>query len=680
MPTHFARTSIARLLALRNRHFLGLDLVLLTFTPLLAFLLRTDGLSTQPAGWDLLSRYATGLVIYTLLGLVVRLLVFQRLGLYRRYWRYASIEELDRIAWAVLLSTLLLLVLVLAARLPLVAVAIPPLYTFPRSLVLIDGLLVLIAVGGIRFSVRLATRWQPDSSGRQVRRVLIMGAGSAGAMIAREMRNNAALGLEPVGFIDDDPVKQKVRIHDIPILGTHADIPTVVQEYKVSQVIIAMPTATGSIIREIVRICDQAGVKAQIMPSLGELLDGRVTMKQVRDVRIEDLLRRAPVQTDGEAVAGLLRGKRVLVTGGGGSIGSELCRQIWRCGPAQLILLGHGENSIFDIHNELLGQEPGIHNQPERNTGPSLIPVIADVRFGERMQQVFAEYRPHVVFHAAAHKHVPLMEMNPAEAITNNVQGTRNVVAAAMAVDVERFVMISTDKAVNPTSIMGVSKRCAEMIVHRAASQSGKPYVAVRFGNVLGSRGSVVLTFQRQIAMGGPVTVTHPEMTRYFMTIPEAVQLVLQSAVLGKGGEVFVLDMGDPVRIADLARDLIELSGLRVGEDIEIIYSGMRPGEKLYEELFIAGEEYARTRHEKIFLAANAGHLVSDGLDDKLAALFTAAKQVDEQAIVDAFRRLVPEFRAVGRSVVGNGRVMVEADATVSSGATNGSGRGLLGK
>jgi FlaA1/EpsC-like NDP-sugar epimerase len=679
VPTHFARTAIARLLALRNRHFLGLDLVLLTFTPLLAFLLRTDGLSTQPSGWDLLSRYGSGLALYTLLGMVVRLLVFQRLGLYRRYWRYASIEELDRIAWAVLFSTLLLLGLVLVARLPLLAAAVYPLYSFPRSVVLIDGLLTLLAVGGSRFSVRLATRWQPSPSGVPVRRVLIIGAGSAGAMIAREMRNNPALGLEAVGFIDDDPTKQKVRIYDIPILGVRADIPEAVGEYKISQVIIAMPTATGATIREIVRICDQANVRARIMPGLGELLDGRVTLKQVRDVRIEDLLRRAPVQTDVEAVAGLLRGKRVLVTGGGGSIGSELCRQIWRCGPAQLILLGHGENSIFDIHNELLGQEPGPRNRTELHTGPSLIAVIADVRFGERVQQLFAEYRPQVVFHAAAHKHVPLMEMNPAEAVTNNVRGTQNVVAAAQAVGVERFVMISSDKAVNPTSIMGVSKRCAEMIVHRAARQSGKPYVAVRFGNVLGSRGSVVLTFQRQIAAGGPVTVTHPEMTRYFMTIPEAVQLVLQAAVLGSGGEVFVLDMGEPVRIADLARDLIELSGLRVGEDVAIVYSGMRPGEKLYEELFIAGEHYARTRHEKIFLAANADHLVSDGLDGKLAALFAAAEQVDEQvdeqAIVDAFRRLVPEFRAVGRSVVGNGRVLVEADKIVSNGMPNGSAR-----
>jgi len=659
VSTQAVRTLVSHLLALRNRHFFGLDLVFLAFSPFLAFLLRTDRLANQPAGWDLLSRYWVGLVVYTVLGLGVRLLVFARLGLYRRYWRYASIEELDRIAWSVSLSTLLLLALVFFCRLPVVVAAGFPLWNFPRSVVLIDGLLLLIAVGGVRFSVRLATRWQQAASKVPVRRVLIMGAGDAGAMIAREMRKNAELGLEPVGFIDDDPTKQHMHSHDVPVLGTRSDIPSVVQEYKISQVIIAMPTATGATIREFVRICDRAGVQARIMPGLGELLDGRVSLKQVRDVRIEDLLRREAVQTDVEAVAGLLGGKRVLVTGGGGSIGSELCRQIWRCGPSELILLGHGENSIFDIHNEL--RQSPVSNPQSPIPTPHLIPVIADIRFGARVRQVFEAYRPQVVFHAAAHKHVPLMEMNPVEAVTNNVQGAENVVAASLAVGVDRFVMISTDKAVNPTSIMGVSKRCAEMIVHRAARTSGKPYVAVRFGNVLGSRGSVVLTFQRQIAAGGPVTVTHPQMKRFFMTIPEAVQLVLQAAVLGSGGDVFVLDMGEPVRIADLARDLIELSGLHVGEDIEIVYSGMRPGEKLYEELFIPGERYERTRHEKIFLAANAGLLVADDLSTKLQGLYQAAQAGDSNALLDSFRRLVPEFQPVGRSVVGNGRVDLAA-------------------
>jgi len=645
--------------ALRNRHFLGLDLLLLSFSPWLAFIVRTDGLSSQPSGWDILPRFSTGLITYTLLALFVRLVIFYVFGLYRRYWRYASIEELDQIAWAVFLSTAILLVLVLLSRLPWVAATGFPLWNFPRSVALIDGLLVLILVGGARFSVRLVTRRQPSASGKPARRVLVVGAGDAGAMIVREMRKSDGLGLEPVGFIDDDSAKQKVHIHSVPVLGTRTDIPALVREYKISQVIIAMPTASGNTIREIVRICDQAGVRAQIIPSLGELLDGRVSVGHLRDVRIEDLLRREPVQTDVKAMVGLLQGKRVLVTGAGGSIGSELCRQIWRCGPSELIILGHGENSVFDIHNELRGEEPGIVSEREIRASSRLTPIIADIRFRTRVLQVFEAYRPEVVFHAAAHKHVPLMEMNPTEAITNNVQGTENVVSASLAVGVERFVMISTDKAVNPTSIMGVSKRSAELIVHRAAKVSGKPYVVVRFGNVLGSRGSVVLTFQRQIAAGGPVTVTHPEMKRFFMTIPEAVQLVLQAAVLGNGGEAFVLDMGEPVRIADLARDLIELSGLRVGEDVGIVYSGMRPGEKLYEELFIAGESYERTRHEKIFLATNAGLFASGDLDRKLNNLYNAAQNGDEALILDCFRDLVPEFQPVGRSVVGNGRVDV---------------------
>ncbi len=664
-PTH---RLINRLLALRNRHFLGLDLLLLVCSPWLAFAVRTDGLSSQPAGWDSLPQFTVGLIAYTALALVVRLVIFYRFGLYRRYWRYASIEELDQIAWAVFLSSAILVALVLLSRLPAVAATGFPLWNFPRSVVLIDGLLVLLLVGGGRFSVRLATRRQPSLQGKPARRVLIVGAGDAGAMVVRELRKNGALGLEPVGFIDDDPVKQHVHIHDVPVLGNRNDIVEMVREYKISQVIIAMPTATGATIRDIVRICDQAGVRAQIVPGLGELLDGRASISNLRDVRIEDLLRREPVQTDVEAVAGLLRGKRVLVTGGGGSIGSELCRQIWRCNPAQLILLGHGENSIFDIHNELLGEEPGAANSLALEDGPRLTAVIADVRFEERIRQVFEQHRPQIVFHAAAHKHVPLMEMNPVEAITNNVQGTDNVVAAALAVGVGHFVMISTDKAVNPTSIMGVSKRSAELLVHRAAKVSGNAFVAVRFGNVLGSRGSVVLTFQRQIAAGGPVTVTHPEMTRFFMTIPEAVQLVLQSSVMGSGGEVFVLDMGQPVRIADLARDLIELSGLRVGEDVEIVYSGMRPGEKLYEELFIPGERYERTRHEKIFLAANAGNLIPEDLDGKLAGLYKAAAVVDEASILDRFRTLVPEFQPVGRSVVGNGRSVSEEVGRVLNG------------
>jgi FlaA1/EpsC-like NDP-sugar epimerase len=477
--------------------------------------------------------------------------------------------------------------------------------------------------------------------------VAIMGAGEAGSLIVRELLRNPQLGLRVVAFFDDDPSKWRMRLHNIPVVGNRYAIPEAAVRYRFRQVIIAMPTAPGREIRDIVGICERAGVTTKIMPGMYELLGGKVQVTQLRNVEIEDLLRREPIRTDIEAVRELIRGKRVMVTGGGGSIGSELARQIWRFGPAQLILLGHGENSIFEIYHEL--QERRLAN-PGPTGGvadekPILTPVIADIRFADQMQLIFQRYRPEIVFHAAAHKHVPLMELNPTEAVTNNILGTWYLLQAALASGVNHFVMISTDKAVNPTSIMGASKRVAELLVQEAAQRSGKPYVAVRFGNVLGSRGSVVHTFKRQIAAGGPVTVTHPEMRRYFMTIPEAVQLVLQASVLGKGGEVFVLDMGEPIRIVDLARDLIELSGLEVGRDIEIVFTGPRPGEKLFEELFVDGENYTRTRHEKIYVATHPDGMLPFDLDDGVMALAVAARRHDREAIIRLLQNLVPEYR-----------------------------------
>jgi FlaA1/EpsC-like NDP-sugar epimerase len=422
-----------------------------------------------------------------------------------------------------------------------------------------------------------------------------------------------------------------------------------------------MPTASGKTIRELLAICEEAEVPAKTMPGLYELLGGQVSVNQLRNVDIEDLLRREPVYTDIAAVQDLLAGRCVLVTGGGGSIGSELCRQILRCRPAKLIIVGHGENSVFEIQQELqraagqVGKETsrqgdkGDGRQGDTGEGRQVIvPVIADVRFAERLHSIFQQHQPQVVFHAAAHKHVPLMEENPSEAITNNVLGTRNLLEAALASGVERFVLISTDKAVNPTSIMGASKRLAELLVLDAARRSGRAYGAVRFGNVLGSRGSVVLTFKQQIAAGGPITVTHPEITRFFMTIPEAVQLVLQAAVLGHGGETFVLDMGEPVRIVDLARDLIDLSGLEEGRDIDIVYTGLRPGEKLYEELFVIGEQNQRTTHVKIFIAVGErapqmadGAGAAQAIDDLIAL----AVQGDQQGVRRSLQALLPEFQ-----------------------------------
>ncbi len=610
---------------LRNRHFFLLDVFFLSLTPILALLLGADGLSRAFSYW-------IPLIWYTVLSVLAKEIIFLAFGLYRRYWRYASIEELLLILKAVGSAALLLLILFFLAF-------TPPL---PRSLPFIDALLTVAVVAGPRFAVRLWYRQQKDHIGA-TKRVLIYGAGDAGQLLAREMQQNPALGYDLVGFLDDDPQKQGLRLRGIPILGGRDAIPEIVREYRVQEIIIAMPSAPGRVIRQIIDVCKGTGVETRILPGFADMLNGDVSVRRLRQIKIEDLLRRDPVQTDIRAVQHLIRGKRVLITGAGGSIGAELCRQVWQFGPAQLILLGHGENSVFNIYHELRGRGPGVDAVNGRPT--HLIPVIADIRFAERIQHIFEEYLPEIVFHAAAHKHVPLMEMNPSEAVTNNVVGTQNVLHASLKVGVQRFVMISTDKAVNPTSVMGATKRVAEYLVLKAARESGKPYVAVRFGNVLGSRGSVVLTFQRQIAAGGPVTVTHPEMRRYFMTIPEAVQLVLQAAVLGRGGEIFVLDMGEPIKIVDLARDLIELSGLQVGEDIEIVFTGMRPGEKLFEELFVPGEHYERTAHEKIFIAANASTFVPPDLEATCAHLVKAAYSDDASAILNSLKQLIPEFQ-----------------------------------
>ena len=609
-----------KLMDLRNRYFFLFDLLFLLVTPTLALMLRLDQLSIP-------AYFYQGLLLYTGLSLVIRLITFYYAGLYRRFWKYASVDDLTQIVLAVLLSSLIVGG-VAAALLGWLH------FSLARSVFILDALLVLVFVGGIRFSARLLAQRQPKPNGNS-RAVLIVGAGDAGAMLVREIRNNPQLQMTPVGFVDDDVLKHHMQIHGVPVLGSLAALDKLISEYQVKQVIIAMPTAPGSVLREVTLRCERLGVTTKMVPGIYELVDGTVTINQLRAVQIEDLLRREPVQTDVAAVQELITGQRVLITGGGGSIGSELCRQVWRCQPSHMILLGHGENSIFEIYHELRRLGAGAEQ---------VTAIIADVRFPDRLQTVFAETRPDIVFHAAAHKHVPLMEMNPAEAITNNVLGTRNLLNAALAVGVERFVMISTDKAVNPTSVMGASKRTAELLVHQAAEQSGKAYVAVRFGNVLGSRGSVVLTFKRQIAAGGPVTVTDPKMTRYFMTIPEAVQLVLQAAVLGRGGEVFVLDMGQPVKIVDLARDLIELSGLEVGRDIDIEFTGLRPGEKLFEELFLDGEDYQRTCHQKIFTAANGSHLLPADLEAGLSALQASAARNDRQGILRGLQNLVPEF------------------------------------
>ncbi len=616
---------------IRNRYFLIGDLLLVTLAAWLSFLARLE-----VSG---IAAFQIPLLVYLTATIAVKPITYHLFGLYRRYWQYASIGELITIVEANAVATL---GVILCGYL-----IIPIFFLFdpiPRSIPFIDFLITTSFVGGARFLARLlgdrrlmthwATTTQPDA--QPTRRVAIIGAGDAGTMIAREMQANPRLGLNPVIFLDDNPRKHGAVIHGVRVVGDRYCLADAVAKFHVQQAIIAMPTAPGKTIGELMRLCQETNVPVKTVPGIFELLDGSVTVNQLRNVDIVDLLRREPVVTDLLQVVRLVAGKRVLVTGAGGSIGSELCRQIVPCKPAMLIMMGHGENSLFEITNEL------------RQMHANMIfhVVVADIRDENRMQIVFKRYAPQIIFHAAAHKHVPLMEENVEEAVTNNVQGTRCLLAQAERHQVEQFILISSDKAVNPTNVMGATKRIGELLVQEAALRTGHTFATVRFGNVLGSRGSVVPFFKGQIVRGGPVTITHPEICRYFMTIPEAVQLVLQAATLAKGGEIFVLDMGRPIRIVDLARDLIRLSGLEEGQDIDIVFTGLRSGEKLYEELFAEGETPCRTSHEKIL--AVAGQKAPRQFQDLTACideLICAAQVGDIVGTRQLLRRIVPEFR-----------------------------------
>jgi FlaA1/EpsC-like NDP-sugar epimerase len=462
---------------------------------------------------------------------------------------------------------------------------------------------------------------------------LIVGAGNTGEALLREIHRMPVAEYEVIGFIDDDHAKRGINIHGIPVLGTVEQLPAICKEKNIEEVAIAMPSATVPQRRRVVQACQGTKVRFRTVPSMTDIASGRFRVSQIRDVDINDLLGREAVQLDTDAVETFIRGKTVLVTGAGGSIGSEMCRQICIYKPKFLLLVEQAENPLFYIERELRERWPDI----------PLAAVICDITDQVRVETIFDEYRPEVVIHAAAHKHVPLMEINPGEAIKNNVIGSRTVADAADKFGIGNFVMISTDKAVNPTSIMGSSKRVAEMYVQDLNRTSKTHFVTVRFGNVLASEGSVVPIFKKQIAQGGPVTVTHPEMKRYFMTIPEASQLVLQAASMGKGGEIFLLDMGEPVKIVDLARELITLSGFRPGEDIEIIFTGLRPGEKLFEELSITGEDMQETRHPKIGIWKNIPK-DRDTLRKGIAELVELAKAGRHDAIAAKIKQLVPEY------------------------------------
>jgi len=553
---------------------------------------------------------------------------FYVFGLYRRLWQYASLGELMSIVYSVTLGTVLNISLTYFS---MQGNSFP----LPRSIFVLLWMALILFIGGSRLSWRLfRDNHLANGRLRAGKPVLIIGAGDAGAAVARELNKHNVDHSVPVGYVDDDRSKQGLEMFGLKVLGTREDIPRLVEEYGIQEIIIAIPSAPKRVIREIVEVCQETPARLKILPGIYELIDGSVTINQIREVRVEDILGRDPVEVDLESMAGYLKGRTVLVTGAGGSIGSELCRQVAQFQPEALVLLGHGENSIYEIHKELSNTYPELE----------LKPVICDVKDKSAVSRVFRAYRPRVVFHAAAHKHVPLMEFNPAEAVKNNILGTYCVASLADKYKAERFILISTDKAINPTSIMGATKRVAEMVVQQIGRGSRTRFAAVRFGNVLGSRGSVVPLFKEQIARGGPVTVTHPEMIRYFMTIPEAVQLVIQAGALARGGEVFVLDMGEPVKILDLARNMIRLSGFIPGEDIEIVFTGIRPGEKLYEEVLTDNERTNVTKYDKIYIA-EVDRPDESKLNNLLKIITESGWTAGEREAVRLLQSVVPEFR-----------------------------------
>lgn len=555
---------------------------------------------------------------------------FYAFKMYNRIWAYASMGELLAVIQAVTLGSL-----------GTIAVTFFTNTQLPRSIAVIHWAFAILLMGGSRLSWRYIVERKKNNGHKPAGRALIIGAGDGGAMVARELRGNKSSYL-PVGFIDDDPMKRNATVLGLPVLGTREQIPEVVELYRIDLVVIAMPSVEASVIRETVDICRGTKAELKILPGMYQIIDGKVSVSNLRPVQLEDLLRREPVRVDLMEIAGYLGGKTVLVTGAGGSIGSELCRQVAAVGPRKLVFLGHGENSIHNIWLELKDKFPELNLAIE----------IADVRDKPRVDLVFQMHRPEVVFHAAAHKHVPLMELHPAEAVKTNIFGTRNLAQAAGRYGTKRFLLISTDKAVNPSSVMGATKRFAELIITRENMVSDTIFAAVRFGNVLGSNGSVVPLFERQIAKGGPVTVTHPEMKRYFMTIPEAVQLVIQAGAMAKGGEVFVLDMGEPVKIVDLARDMIKLSGLEPDKDIQIQFTGIRPGEKLFEELLTAEEGSSATKHRRIFTARPSLVDVA-ALEEELANLSRKGLQCTAEDIFSALGAVIPRFKSYRKVQVG---------------------------
>ena len=589
-----------------------IDAIVFAVAPILAVLLRFEGkLPTKEI------TIVQGCIPWMVL---ISLAIFYFYGMYHRIWHYARMRDLVALIGAVSLSQMLIFIIIVMTD-----------TYMPRSIPILTWILTLGGIGVSRLMYKINIDFVTEYKGDR-QNLLIVGAGDAGAMLVRELEQNSAATTNIVGFVDDDEKKRNGRLAGFPILGAVDELAPIVRAKAVDKIVIAIPSADGDTIRHIANACRSTGAQVCIMPGIYSIVNGELDMGEMREISLEDLLRRDPIQLDFEKITGYIAGKTVLITGAGGSIGSEIARQISQVGAKEIILLGRGENSIYEIHQEL------TRRHPEQNYHT----VIANITDKDRISRVFHRFQPQVVFHAAAHKHVPLMELQPDEAVRNNVFGTKNVADLAAQNHAEIFVLISTDKAVNPTSVMGATKRTAELVVQEINRHSGTKFVTVRFGNVLGSRGSVVPLFEKQIAQGGPVTVTYRDMTRYFMTIPEAVQLVLQAGSQAEGGEVFLFDMGKPVRIKDMAEDLIRLHGLVPGKDINIVYTGLRPGEKLYEELLTSEEGTTSTKHKKIF-KAQIQPLDEDDLKESINIL---KETTDKAVILKTLKHMIPTYKS----------------------------------
>lgn len=593
------------------------DLLLISVALCAAFLLRFD--FTIP-GQQIELFWQCLLVV-----MIVKPLVFVVTGFYNSLWRYASVQDAVEILKGVTLSSVLAVFSVFFLR---------QFVPIPRSIFVLDWFFLFALLAASRLVWRIWRETYVVSRSCEGPRTLIIGAGEAGSLLLKEIRRQPHSAYSVCGFVDDDPEKRGMKLHGVPVLGASKQLKSLIVANEVEDVIIAMPSADGKTIRCIIDSCKNANVTFKILPSIGELIDGTLTVSQIKNVEIEDLLGREPVVLDRELIGGYLTGKRVLVSGAGGSIGSEICRQVARFTPAKLILLEQSETPLYEIEKELL----------ECFSDVRILPLVADVRDRDKIMLAFEEFAPEVVFHAAAYKHVPMMEYNPSQAVLNNVFGSVNIADAAHQFKVSNLVMISTDKAVNPTNVMGATKRAAEIYIQALSRVSGTKFTTVRFGNVLGSNGSVIPLFKEQIAKGGPVTVTDKRIIRYFMTIPEATQLVLQAGCVGSGSEILVLDMGDPVRIIDLAEELIRLSGLTPYIDIDIVVTGLRPGEKLFEELLIDGEGILPTKHDKIKVLESV-NIDMQPVRDELDILYGFARSNSVHELVESLKRLVPEFK-----------------------------------